>query len=346
MNDWPVLQKSVEAVQSTALQPSWWRRLLQRSHHSKLPPGVYIVIYHSIVEPNDRQGWEHHYRKGEVTAERFARQLDILSELMTPIPLSQVPSLWEQGGPDRPYFVVTFDDGYQNNWRVAHPLVRARGISPAVFVNGAFAEGGVLYRILVAILVKTGLASPLALALQEQVPAIPWSREPQLLFDQTKTHYQAELLETCVEQVYRDHVGELVDLNAHLSVDQVRILQREGWEIGNHTFGHRILSALSPEAVAQSIIQNADFWQAHKIPLIPFLAYPCGRAKDVQPFVRDFLQTTPKIHGLFAAGGVNLFANQIEWLRFGLGQADDRKTILAALDREVARTKKAIEHIF
>ncbi|MBF0214916.1 MAG: hypothetical protein HQM00_15370, partial [Magnetococcales bacterium] len=119
---WPMRQRAIEGISPGAVPPPWWLRLggrvgLAPERFMHPPPGVYMLVYHSVVDPERRQEWERHYRKGEVTVDCFARQLDILSEWMTPLPLSAVPALWERGGPDRPYLVVTFDDGLSNNLR-------------------------------------------------------------------------------------------------------------------------------------------------------------------------------------------------------------------------------------
>ncbi|MBF0272773.1 MAG: polysaccharide deacetylase family protein [Magnetococcales bacterium] len=347
---WLGVQEAIESVKPVTLRAPWWLRFGQQQRlpvdrFLVPPPGVYILVYHSVVDPENRQGWEHHYRKGEVTIQRFVRQLDILSEMMTPLPLSAVPGLWDQGGPDRPYFVVTFDDGLSNNLRLVHGLVRERGICPTVFVCGAYASGEVFYRILASILVHTGLAEALAQALRAIIPDVSWSQDPETLFSQTKRHYRIDLTEQAVEQVFTTHVGPAVDLKAHMDVEEVRQLHREGWEIANHTLAHRILSAMSLESVARVVQDNADFWQRAQIPLIPFLAYPVGRADDVSPMVQQFMRTMPNLHGIYAGGGVNLYKSRAEWLRFSLGMAESREQVLESLRVEVARTKAAFIHM-
>ncbi|MBF0189819.1 MAG: polysaccharide deacetylase family protein [Magnetococcales bacterium] len=347
---WLGVQEAMESVKPITLRAPWWLRLGQKQclpveRFLAPPPGVYILVYHSVVDPDHRQEWERHYRKGEVSVQRFARQLDILSDMMTPLPLSAVPGLWERGGPDRPYFVVTFDDGLSNNLRLAHPLVRERGICPTVFVCGDYARGEVFYRILASILVHTGWAEALAQALQQVMPEILWSRDPETLFIQTKRYYRIDFMEQAVERVFTTYVGPVEDLKAHMTVEEVRQLSREGWEIANHTLAHRILSAMNLENVTRAIQENIEFWQRAQISLTPFLAYPVGRACDVGPNVQQFMRASPGLHGIYAGGGVNLHPSHAEWLRFSLGMAETREQILEALRVEVARTRAAFVRI-
>ncbi|MBF0263286.1 MAG: polysaccharide deacetylase family protein [Magnetococcales bacterium] len=307
------------------------------------PPGVYILAYHSVVDPGDRQSWENYYRKGEVTVQTLERQLATLLTWMTPLPLSQVPALWERGGPDRPYLVVTFDDGFENNRRLADAVLRRLGIPATLFVNGAFAaQREVFYRIPAAMLVGMGHAEALSSALRAALPEIPWSSNPEELFGQTKSRYVPEIMESVVLAVFAERIGPWSDLGVHLSVEGVRALHQSGWEIGNHTLGHRILSTLPPLEVVRAIEENETFWRQAGVPLIPFLAYPVGRASDVHAGVWDHLQTRPELHGLFCGGGVNVRASRAEWLRFSLGGAQRRGEILERLHVEMARTRASL----
>ncbi|MBF0127759.1 MAG: polysaccharide deacetylase family protein [Magnetococcales bacterium] len=348
---WPVLQPAVESFPPEPPPLSFWRRQARRLHPAfgkspALPPGVYILLYHSVVEPEALQEWERYYRKGSVTAARFATQMDILAESMTPLPLSEVPGLWARGdGPRRPCFVVTFDDGFVNNLAVAHPLLRARGIRPTVFVNAAFAQGGVLYRVLAAILTGTGLSGQLAAALRRALPGPPWSDDPQELFNQTKEFYQANVMERTIERVYAECRGDPADLRAHMNVEQIRQLQQEGWEIANHTYTHSVLSSLNHQEVVRTVERNGAFWRQQGIELIPFLGYPYGLARDVHRGVHDYLLSNPHLHGIFAGGGVNLIGNRTEWLRFSLGAAQTRQAISDRLRGELARTGKALAQL-
>ncbi|MBF0614178.1 MAG: polysaccharide deacetylase family protein [Magnetococcales bacterium] len=348
--NWPARQQAIENLSNTRWIPPWWLRLGRKVGISSdrwitLPPGVYILIYHSVVDPDNRQEWERHYQKGETSCAVFARQLEILLEWMTPLPLSAVPKLWKQGDVHRPYLVVTFDDGYANNRSVADPVVQSLGIRPTVFVNGAFATHEIFFRVLAAWLIKCNRSRPLATALQAAIPEVTWSPDPETLFYQTKWHYHAERLEQTIQQVFMREIGPLSGRGVHLSVEEVRELQNRGWEIGNHTWGHRILSGLNGAQIEASIQENATFWEQAGVGLIPFLAYPLGRACDVSPAVEECLQNRPDLHGIFGNGGVNLQPNRMEWLRFSLGSLCERTPIREALSREVLRTRQAFSQI-
>ena len=88
-------------------------------------------------------------------------KLNFFRSNLTQIPLSKVPLLLDKGPLKEAYFTITFDDAYLNVKEIAAPIISEFSIIPTLFVNGAFAEGGIYYRILVAIIIKNGFTNEL-----------------------------------------------------------------------------------------------------------------------------------------------------------------------------------------
>ena len=89
-----------------------------------------IVMYHSVVEKlPDLYDWCY------VDAESFLRQIRYLKKNFEVIPLSQVSSRLKSGSIDSPLAVITFDDGYQNNFDVAFPLLKKEGLPATIFLT-------------------------------------------------------------------------------------------------------------------------------------------------------------------------------------------------------------------
>jgi peptidoglycan/xylan/chitin deacetylase (PgdA/CDA1 family) len=224
----------------------------------------------------------------------------------------------------------------------AAPIVSRYKIRPIVFVNGGFAEGGVYYRVLAALLTKYGHTSAYARELVERDPATRWSTDPETLFHQTKNEYRAPgLIEAATGVAYRKCLGDPADLKVHLTSDAVRRLRSLGWEVGNHTLAHFRLSSLDVERIAVAVEENEQYWQRHGAPLLAALAYPNGAAVDVSVPVKRYLDGRPDVQGAFCNGGVNLTASRIEWLRLFAGN-NDARTMAARMRGERARTEVAL----
>jgi peptidoglycan/xylan/chitin deacetylase (PgdA/CDA1 family) len=336
---WPHLQPRLE--QTAARKAGRWQGITARMRPAPPPPGLYILLYHGIVDPGNETDWERCYRKGQVTLASFREQLDILLDVMEPIAAGDLETLFTDGPPRRPRFLITFDDGYTSLMRNALAETARRSLRPVVFVNGGFAEGGVYYRVLAACLTAKGFAPPLKVRLSQALPETAWSADPGRLFDQTKNCYRAGIIEAAVEEVYRDRIGDPADLLVHLTALQTHTLVAAGWDLGDHTFSHQVLTGLGVEEIEDSCARNRRYWGARALPLRPWLAYPNGRSIDVGPTTKAYLDRHPDIQGFFAAGGVNFAPSRHEWLRLAPGNAIG-PAFRAFLRDEAERTRRAL----
>ncbi|MBF0193622.1 MAG: polysaccharide deacetylase family protein [Magnetococcales bacterium] len=351
-SQWPILQRAIEEVKlDIAKPPSLIQRIANKllasnkknkPNRIKYANGIYILLYHSVVDPDNRQQWEYSYKKGEVTAQQFRCQLEYMLTHMTPIALSQAPELLSKGELDRPYFAVTFDDGFQNNLTVANPIIKELNLKPTVFVNGAFArQEEVFFRILSAIIIQKGHAHLLAARLRQLIGQYEWSDDGDLLFIQMKTHYTTDTMEQATIDIYKQHVGDPAELRVHLDLEELKKLQNNGWEIGNHTDAHRLLSCQNQQAAIDAIECNAEFLKQNGIYSSDFLCYPVGRAQDVNKNIEEWLTQHPDIHGIFANNGVNLKLCRKEWLRFSFGQHVNSAALDKIICSQIERTYKA-----
>ncbi|MBF0383790.1 MAG: polysaccharide deacetylase family protein [Magnetococcales bacterium] len=351
-SDWPELQRAVEGVRlGVAQPPSVWQRLVKKifplsaphPERQKYHGGIYILIYHSVVDPDNRQYWEKFYKKGEVTAQQFRCQLEYMLAHMTPIALSQAPELLAQNRVDRPYFAITFDDGFSNNLTVADPIIQKYNLKPTVFVNGAFVrQEEVFYRVLSAIIIKNGHAPQLADRLRQLIGQHDWSDDSEELFIQMKQHYTADAMEQATAEIYNQYIGDPAQLKAHLDIDELKTLQNHGWEIANHTDAHRLLSCQKNEDAIKAIEVNGKFLQDNGIYSSDFLGFPVGRSQDVDQNIGDWLDRNPNIHGIFANNGVNTRLCRKEWLRFSLGQHISYGSLDKIIRNQIERTQKAV----
>ncbi|WP_322922974.1 polysaccharide deacetylase family protein [Paenibacillus campi] len=82
-----------------------------------------------------------------ITPDQFAAQLDFLrSKGMNFITLQQFRSFMKGGSVPENAVLVTFDDGYENFYTTAYPIMKERGISGVSFViTGDFSKGALVY---------------------------------------------------------------------------------------------------------------------------------------------------------------------------------------------------------
>ncbi len=99
-------------------------------------PGIRILMYHRVTdEIEDRLS---------VSPAAFKKQMDLLDaaeyRVMT---LTQALSA-ETGRGSLPAVVITFDDGYQDFYRIVFPILRERNYPAAIFVVPDFIDGKII----------------------------------------------------------------------------------------------------------------------------------------------------------------------------------------------------------
>ncbi len=104
-------------------------RMSKALHWAFFRHHVTIVMYHGVVrtslEVPDRCF---------VDKESFTRQVAYLKRDFDVIPLRDVVHRLRNGQVRRPTAAITFDDGYQNNYDVAWPILREAGLPATIFL--------------------------------------------------------------------------------------------------------------------------------------------------------------------------------------------------------------------
>jgi peptidoglycan/xylan/chitin deacetylase (PgdA/CDA1 family) len=102
---------------------NWWRKPV---------PGIPILMYHKVgVPPEDSK-----LKKLWVTPDKFRAQLEFLkSSGYTPIIFKDLYAYWDEKKPlpEKP-ILITFDDGYANNYTEAYPILKSFGFPATLFV--------------------------------------------------------------------------------------------------------------------------------------------------------------------------------------------------------------------
>ena len=300
----------------------------------RIPPGIYVLLYHSIVDPAAAETWESSFAQIATPVERFREHVEYLAAYLTPTTLADAFELLRTGPADRPYFALTFDDGYTNLLQNAMPVCLEHGVRPTVFASAAFAaREAVHYRLLLAELIRRG---------QTDATAGILGLDAGSLWSQSKDAYRAGETEAAVDRAWSELVDEPLP-HAHLSFDGLRELAAAGWSIGNHTLRHVPLVGLGVAELERQLVDNEHRLVAGGLETIPWISYPFGRTAHVDATLDSFLDRNPEYFGIFAAGGVNLVPSRKEWLRLSVEGDVSASGVRDALFREARATLAALD---
>jgi peptidoglycan/xylan/chitin deacetylase (PgdA/CDA1 family) len=245
---------------------------------------VLVLCYHGVVAAPQKDRFRYATTVG---AAEFEEHMDALRQFFHPISLSDLLHWYEgsQALPDNPV-LVTFDDGYRNNLSLAASVLRRRQIPCVFHVTAAYIgtrrvlwPDEVITRVMdwphATIPTPDDAAAPLPLdKTARRGLAQRWK-------EQCK-HIRWEKLEAYLErlrQVPAD-LEEDEERYGFLGWDEVRDLQRQGFEIGSHTMEHPILTQTSPDRLAWELKESKRRIEAETGAPCLAIAYPNGGAED------------------------------------------------------------------
>jgi len=234
------------------------------------------------------------------TPEQFRWQVDYICKHFTPIRFSDLVKFLDDGCPlPANPILVTFDDGFSDNYEIAFPILRDAGVPATFFVSSGYIGGtGTFWFDEVCHMVLT-----------TQETCVQLKGGLVLDFDDLSSRRQAvfsvlQAMKRVDNATRLDWLESLRNLTGVrfppkgapdsrvMTWEQIRDMASHGMEIGSHTVTHPILNQVSDE---QLISELADSKEAirHETGTAPCVfAYPVGNREIVTEKVVRAVQET------------------------------------------------------
>jgi peptidoglycan/xylan/chitin deacetylase (PgdA/CDA1 family) len=244
-----------------------------------------ILAYHRIMPLPDPDTYEFDMELISTSPERFANQMRLIKQRFHPMRLTDVVAAIE-AGKDLPHdaVVVTFDDGYDDNYRVAYPILRDLGIPATFFVSTGHIDSGrpFAYDWLVHMILLTTAPRLSVPELQIDVP-LPASRSARrklagrLLMEMKGLGAIAQsALITRLEHEWQMPSDAAPPECRPMTWTQLREMQASGFEIGSHGVHHRMLARLPAEEMAREVLESRQTLERELGGNPMLMSYPVG----------------------------------------------------------------------
>lgn len=258
---------------------SWWQRDLR------------ILAYHRIMPLPDPATFDFDLELISTSPDRFREQMLLLKRRFQPMRLGDVAAALDAGEalpPDA--VVVTFDDGYDDNYRIAYPILRELGMPATFFVSTGHIDSGqpFAYDWLMHMILLTG-APALVLPELGIDLAMPETRDERrklagrvlLEMKSLGAIAQSDLI-TRLEREWRMPSNVTPQDCRPMTWAQLREMHDAGFEIGSHGVHHRMLAKLPQQDMEDEVRDSKVSLECELGISTALMSYPVGgdRAYD------------------------------------------------------------------
>ena len=262
------------ALHSLQRMRAWWQKDLR------------ILAYHRVMPLPDPQTYDFDLELVSTSPERFRKQMQLLKQRFQPMRLTDVAAALDAGDalpPDA--VVVTFDDGYDDNYRIAYPILRELGIPATFFVSTGHIDTGrpFAYDWLVHMILLTTAARLRLPELDMDLPMPGTRAERRVLAGEVLLSMKdIGALGQSAMIARLEHDWQMPSDAARpaacrpMSWTQLREMHASGFEIGSHGVHHRMLAKLPPEEMENEVRQSRATLERELGPATMLMSYPVG----------------------------------------------------------------------
>jgi peptidoglycan/xylan/chitin deacetylase (PgdA/CDA1 family) len=237
------------------------------------------------------------------TVSEFERQILWLKRRTRILSEAELLEVLESGArPSGRCSMITFDDGYRDNYELAYPVLRKHGVPALFFVpSGLVAERKVGWWDLIAWFVKqTGKSNPELQALLGRMALEPHEKT-QGLMERVAADWNVPLPDAALQDAQL------------MSWEQIREISRNGFAIGSHGHHHWVMKTLSPQSQEEELRLSKSWLEREAGLPVRSIAYPVGSERH---FTRETCEIARRCGYRVAfsfASGVNRWDTLNRW---------------------------------
>ena len=292
---------------------------------------VQILTYHRVNDENDQ-----FFPAMPVSV--FQSQMEHLSECYLVLPLEEMAKRIEDDDIPDNAVVITFDDGYRDNYTQAFPILRRLLIPATIFLaTGVIGTNGVLWhdRVFSAFRLtkKTAL-----IGFFERPSNVELSSQEDKLRAQTRVlkflrglHERERDVQICRLLECLAVGSDVEQERIMLNWEEVSHMRREGISFGSHTVTHPILSRLSQEEVEKQVALSSEAIERHACVRPRTFAYPNGTREDFTETTKHVLKEAGYLCAVTTTFGTNAHGQDLFELRRGQPWEHDLDTFAAKM---------------
>lgn len=242
--------------------------------------GLLVFNYHRIgdpaLSPFDRALFS-------ADVDEFERQVQFLKKNADVVGIADLEQVFQR---PRRAILITFDDGYRDNYELAFPVLKQEKVPATFFITSGFIDDSpISWWDEIAWMVRNGTASELRSPTTEGTPLpLGTPEEKEAAINQLLLFYKD--LPTSQTEQFLNELAETTGsgrspagLGRDLWMDwgMIREMDQSGMDIGGHTVTHPVLSCTSVQNQRQEIFESKRRIESELGHSISAFSYPVGQ---------------------------------------------------------------------
>lgn len=233
-----------------------------------------ILIFHRVLAQQDQMF------PSVPDAARFRQLLRMLKAMYRILPLGEALSRLRAGRLPAGSVAITFDDGYEDNFSVALPILREESAPATIFVATRFLDGGRMFNDTVWEAFRNTACDGVELNFLGlgTLELTSWAQKRSAA---AKVIDAIKYLEIDEREQVAQRVGELLKVQLRndlmMTSEAVSQLPDDIITVGAHTHSHPILTRLPPEQARRDIMEGRKRLEYIRGKPIDLFAYPNGK---------------------------------------------------------------------
>ncbi len=251
--------------------------------YNKIKRGEYplsILYYHHVFSTKNT------YHPDDLCAKEFELQINFLKKHFNILPIEQAISLLQKKQLPPKALVISFDDGYQDNYTIAAPILEKNNCPAIFFIATQGVENGYLWNDIIEQAIKKTTVKKISNEIIGTSFVIETQKEKTNAFHELVSHLKfkntqerSKQIKLLCEELNTNNFSQTMMNN-----EQIASLHSKGFAIGAHTHSHTILTTETIETCSDELSVNKACLEKITQEPVNFLAYPNGL------YTRDFTQ--------------------------------------------------------
>lgn len=309
-----------------------------------------VLMYHDLREDTDFENW---LRVGCSNFQLQMRTIKKLGKVLTPQEFTD-KNCWDS---NRLNFLVTFDDGYINNLRLALPILTAEQVPGLFFISteNMVEQNGFYADVVVSCIQVNNLSfldfSDCGLGIfhfSQNNPIHRWDDIQKLLTALKVLRYEES---GCWRRVMGDLESRFIDTLAKAlprfrpltSMEVKKIAQSEYGFIGSHSHSHHLMTNLDSSEILMNLNKSKTILENLVQGPVDHFAYPNGDSNSTVKHLvgkAGFKWAYTVKEGLVEGDGITNLAIP----RIGVGGYDRIADVFFQINRELIGSKSILKH--